>query len=76
MSPVVRSSRTATTAATSQMIPPEPQLTTLPNKIRVITGISPQHISTVGIVVDMGSRYESERTSGCGHLMDKLALKV
>jgi len=74
--PITRIRRYATSVSTSPAGTPEPEMTTLSNKIRVITGVSPQHISTVGIVVDAGSRYESERTSGCGHLLDKLALKV
>lgn len=54
----------------------EPQVTTLPNKIRVITEPAPGHIHTVALSIDAGSRFESARTSGTTHLLDKLAWQV
>ena len=54
----------------------EPQVTTLPNKIRVITEPAPGHINTVALTIDAGTRYESPRTSGVTHLLDKLAWQV
>lgn len=52
------------------------QVTTLPNKVRVATENIPGHFHSVGVYVDAGSRYESNRTSGTSHLLDRLAFKV
>lgn len=51
-------------------------MTTLPNKVRVATENIPGHFHSVGVYVDAGSRYESPRTSGTSHLLDRLAFKV
>ncbi|ODQ63178.1 mitochondrial processing protease 53 kDa subunit [Nadsonia fulvescens var. elongata DSM 6958] len=51
------------------------RLTTLPNGLRVATEYVPSHFSSMGIYVDVGSRYEGERYSGLGHLVDRLAFK-
>ena len=56
--------------------PPAPQVTTLPNKLRVVTESTPGHFHAVGVYVDAGSRYETPRNSGISHLMDRLAFKV
>ncbi|WWC71693.1 uncharacterized protein I206_105651 [Kwoniella pini CBS 10737] len=50
-------------------------VTTLPNKIRVATEALPGHFHAVGVYVDAGSRFESSRTSGISHLLDRLAFK-
>lgn len=54
----------------------EPQVTTLPNRIRVVTEPAPGHINTVALTIDAGTRYESARSSGVTHLLDKLAWQV
>jgi len=54
----------------------EPTVTTLPNKIRVITEPAPGHIHTVALTIDAGTRFESKQTSGVTHLLDKLAWQV
>ena len=54
----------------------EPQVTVLPNKMRVITEPAPGHINTVALTIDAGTRFESRRTSGVTHLLDKLAWQV
>jgi len=56
--------------------PPPPQVTTLANKLRVVTESTPGHFHAVGVYVDAGSRYETKRNSGISHLMDRLAFKV
>jgi processing peptidase subunit alpha len=56
--------------------PPPPQITTLSNKLRVVTESTPGHFHAVGVYVDAGSRYETKRNSGISHLMDRLAFKV
>ncbi|WVN88616.1 uncharacterized protein L203_103827 [Cryptococcus depauperatus CBS 7841] len=50
-------------------------ITTLPNKLRVATEPVPGHFHAVGVYIDAGSRYESHRTSGVSHLLDRLAYK-
>ncbi|KIR58819.1 mitochondrial processing peptidase [Cryptococcus bacillisporus CA1873] len=70
-------SRRATTAATSSAhtLNPAGTVTTLPNKLRVATESIPGHFHAVGVYIDAGSRYESQRTSGVSHLLDRLAFK-
>lgn len=51
-------------------------ITTLPNQLRVVTGNTPGHFSSVGVYIDAGSRYESSRTSGASHVLDRMAFKV
>jgi processing peptidase subunit alpha len=36
----------------------------------------PGHFHAIGVYVDAGSRFESSLTSGCSHLLDRLAFKV
>lgn len=55
---------------------PPVQITTLPNKLRVATEVTPGHFSSVGLFVDAGSRYESRLTSGVSHFVDRMAFKV
>lgn len=57
-------------------LPLASQVTTLPNKVRVATESTPGHFHAVGVYVDAGSRFESHRTSGVSHLLDRLAFKV
>jgi hypothetical protein len=52
------------------------QITTLPNQLRVVTGNTPGHFSSVGVYIGAGSRYESSRTSGASHVLDRMAFKV
>jgi len=66
--------RLASTATISS--PPAPQITTLSNKLRVVTESTPGHFHAVGVYVDAGSRYETRRNNGVSHLMDRLAYKV
>ncbi|KAG9295737.1 hypothetical protein G9A89_008965 [Geosiphon pyriformis] len=50
-------------------------ITTLPNGVRVTTENTPGHFSAVGLYVDAGSRYETPRTTGVSHIVDRLAFK-
>jgi processing peptidase subunit alpha len=70
--------RLASTSTSSSTLasPPPPQVTTLSNKLRVVTESTPGHFNAVGVYVDAGSRYETKRNSGVSHLMDRLAFKV
>ncbi|KAG0147862.1 hypothetical protein CROQUDRAFT_655655 [Cronartium quercuum f. sp. fusiforme G11] len=51
------------------------QISTLSNGIRVATEPTPGHFIGVGVYVDAGSRYESERIRGATHLTDRMAFK-
>jgi predicted Zn-dependent peptidase len=62
--------------ASTQPTGPVTRVTTLPNRVRVTTEASPGHFHAVGVYVDAGSRFESHRTSGASHLLDRLAFKV
>ncbi|KAI8145582.1 Metalloenzyme, LuxS/M16 peptidase-like protein [Fennellomyces sp. T-0311] len=51
------------------------KITTLPNGIRVATESTPGHFGAVGVYVDAGSRYETDKTRGVSHILDRLAFK-
>ncbi|KAJ1912177.1 Mitochondrial-processing peptidase subunit alpha [Tieghemiomyces parasiticus] len=51
------------------------QVTTLPNGIRVATQTTPGYFCGFGAYLDVGSRYETDRTRGCTYLLDRLAFK-
>lgn len=74
--PLTSSLATRSRLASTVSNPALPQITTLPNKLRVVTEATPGHFHAVGVYVDAGSRYESSRNSGISHLMDRLAFKV
>ncbi|KAH7104953.1 mitochondrial processing peptidase [Auriculariales sp. MPI-PUGE-AT-0066] len=63
--------RVLSTAATQ----PAFQQTVLPNKLRVATQNAPGHFASVGVFVDVGTRYESALTAGSSHFLDRLAYK-
>lgn len=65
--------------ATSSTIAPAAvplQVTRLSNGVRVATDPTPGHFVAAGVYVDAGSRYESNRTRGAGHMVDRLGFKV
>ncbi|PHZ16332.1 uncharacterized protein RHIMIDRAFT_182364, partial [Rhizopus microsporus ATCC 52813] len=51
------------------------KVTTLPNGIRIASENTPGHFSAVGVYVDAGSRYETAKTRGVSHILDRLAFK-
>ncbi|KAJ3203009.1 Mitochondrial-processing peptidase subunit alpha, partial [Dinochytrium kinnereticum] len=63
--------------------PPQPHLeeacptivTTLPNGIKVASQDAPGHFVTVGVYVEAGTRFETDRTAGASHVLDRLAFK-
>ncbi|GLB35845.1 putative peptidase M16 family protein [Lyophyllum shimeji] len=59
----------------STATPPSVKITTLPNKIRVATELTPGHFSSVGLYIDAGSRYEAPESSGVSHFLDRMAFK-
>jgi len=60
----------------STAVPPDVQVTTLPNRIRVATNSTPVHFSSVGLFVDAGSRYETPETLGVSNFINRMAFKV
>ena len=54
---------------------PGPQVTTLPNGLRVATRHAFSEGVTVGVWIDAGSRYETAATNGTAHFLEHLAFK-
>ncbi|KAJ3107354.1 Mitochondrial-processing peptidase subunit alpha [Phlyctochytrium planicorne] len=50
-------------------------VSTLPNGLQVASQEAPGHFVTVGVYVDAGTRYETDRTAGASHVLDRLAFK-
>ncbi|TPX67849.1 hypothetical protein SpCBS45565_g03426 [Spizellomyces sp. 'palustris'] len=55
--------------------PSPTRITTLPNGLRIASQEAPGHFVAVGIYVDAGTRYETDRTSGCSHVLDRSSFK-
>ena len=70
-----RNARAFSAHSTGSLEPPV-QITTLPNKIRVVTEATPGHFASVGLYVDAGPVYEKPESSGVSHFIDRLAFKV
>lgn len=51
------------------------QTSILPNGIKVATESTPGHFIGVGVYIDAGSRYESNKLRGVTHLTDRMAFK-
>ena len=52
------------------------QVSTLENGMRVATQVVPHSdISTVGVYIDAGSRYETEENNGVAHFLEHLMFK-
>ncbi|KAF6101603.1 ubiquinol-cytochrome c reductase core protein 1 [Phyllostomus discolor] len=71
-SPALRS--TATFAQALQSVP-ETQISQLDNGLRVASEQSSQPTCTVGVWIDVGSRYENEKNNGAGYFVEHLAFK-
>ncbi|KAE8222634.1 hypothetical protein CF319_g4200 [Tilletia indica] len=74
------SSRSYASAAATGPIPTSAlvEISQLPNKVTVATEATPGHFSSLGIYVDVGSRYERQYVpgeSGVCHLLDRMAFK-
>eukprot|EP00741_Cyanophora_paradoxa_P002140 tig00000553_g2075.t1 len=61
-----------------KMIWPETKVTVLPNGLRVATERTPSINSTVsvGVWVDAGSRFETEKNNGVAHFLEHMAFKT
>ena len=65
------------TPATSTLFGPKTETTTLSNGFTIATEHSPwAQTSTVGVWIDAGSRFETEKTNGTAHFLEHLAFKV
>jgi len=54
---------------------PETRTTTIGNGLRVATEDSGLQTCTVGVWIDAGSRYETERNNGVAHFLEHMAFK-
>ncbi|KFD72731.1 hypothetical protein M514_01857 [Trichuris suis] len=54
---------------------PETQVTTMRNGLRVASEDSGSLTSTIGVWIDAGSRYETEKTNGVAHFLEHMAFK-
>jgi len=55
---------------------PTTRVTQLANGFRIATETSPGHFHAVGVYIDAGTRFESEKTAGVSHILDRIAFKV
>lgn len=73
--------RTFATAANATKFPefvlnmPKTEVTTLDNGVRVATEGGHGHTATVGVWIDAGSRYETEKNNGAAHFLEHMAFK-
>ncbi|XP_057343970.1 cytochrome b-c1 complex subunit 1, mitochondrial isoform X3 [Manis pentadactyla] len=68
-------SRGAATFAQALQGVPETQVSLLDNGLRVASGWTSQPTCTVGVWIDVGSRYETEKNNGAGYFVEHLAFK-
>ncbi|XP_022659024.1 mitochondrial-processing peptidase subunit beta-like [Varroa jacobsoni] len=66
---------TRTTFSQSLLNVPETRVTTLSNAVRVASEDTGAPTATVGIWIDAGSRYETEKTNGVAHFLEHMAFK-
>ncbi|XP_019360504.1 PREDICTED: cytochrome b-c1 complex subunit 1, mitochondrial [Gavialis gangeticus] len=71
---LTRNRGAATYAQVLQSLP-ETQVTTLDNGLRVASEESGQPTCTVGLWIQVGSRYENEKNNGAGYFVEHLAFK-
>jgi processing peptidase subunit beta len=55
---------------------PETKVTTLSNGFRVASEDYGMQTATVGVWIDAGSRFESDKTNGTAHFLEHMAFKV
>ena len=55
---------------------PETRVTTLKNGLRVATEDSNLETATIGVWIDAGSRFETEKNNGAAHFLEHIAFKV
>ncbi|XP_036288239.1 cytochrome b-c1 complex subunit 1, mitochondrial [Pipistrellus kuhlii] len=67
--------RSAATFAQALQRVPETQVSQLDSGLRVASEQSAQPTCTVGVWIDVGSRYENEKNNGAGYFVEHLAFK-
>jgi processing peptidase subunit beta len=55
---------------------PETKVTTLANGFRVASEDYGMQTATVGVWIDAGSRFETDKTNGTAHFLEHMAFKV
>ncbi|KAK2983861.1 hypothetical protein RJ640_008537 [Escallonia rubra] len=55
--------------------PSQTKITTLPNGVKIASETSPSPTASIGLYVDCGSIYETPKSSGATHLLERLAFK-
>uniref|UniRef100_A0A673HNY5 Cytochrome b-c1 complex subunit 1, mitochondrial-like n=1 Tax=Sinocyclocheilus rhinocerous TaxID=307959 RepID=A0A673HNY5_9TELE len=71
----LRRGQASVSYAQSLLGAPETQLTTLSNGFRIASEETNQATCTVGLCIDCGSRYESEKNNGAGFFLEHMAFK-
>lgn len=61
--------------SSTQLSIPSVEITTLPSGLRIASQETYGQVSTIGLVCDFGSRYESSTQTGVNHLMELLAFQ-
>ena len=55
---------------------PETRVTTLKNGLRVATEDSNLETATIGVWIDAGSRFETDKSNGAAHFLEHMIFKV
>ena len=55
--------------------PPDTEITTLENGVRVVSQETFRQCTTLSALIKVGSRYETNETAGCTHLIEQMAFK-
>ncbi|XP_060775508.1 cytochrome b-c1 complex subunit 1, mitochondrial [Neoarius graeffei] len=71
----LRRGQASVSYAQSLLSVPETRVTTLENGLRVASETTNQGTCTVGLWINVGSRYESEKNNGAGFFLEHLAFK-
>lgn len=76
-SEVIRKQSSLAGASVKQLLVnvPETRVTTINNGMRIATEDSGLATATVGIWIDAGSRYETEKNNGVAHFLEHMAFK-
>lgn len=72
----LQSTSTSHKYRTSLLNAPDTKVTTLSNGLRVATEDTANPTCTVGLWIDAGSRYETEKTNGVAHFLEHMIFKV
>lgn len=68
--------RSTAAPCATQVNVPETKVTTLPNGMRIATEDNGSQTATVGLWIDAGSRWETERNNGVAHFVEHMLFKA